>query len=99
MLGLSHNLARELGASNIRVNTVLPGLMDNPRGRSLVSSYAQENDLSINEAETEFLKYISLKSWIKPSEIAETTFFIASDQARHITGQEIAVDGNCEWEQ
>ena len=37
VLGLSHNLARELGASNIRVNTILPGLMDNPRGRGLVA--------------------------------------------------------------
>ena len=99
VLGLSHNLARELGASNIRVNTILPGLMDNPRGRGLVAGYANEQGLSIDEAEAEFLKYISLKSWIKPSEIADTAFFLASPQARHITGQEMAVDGNCEWEQ
>ena len=99
VLGLSHNLARELGKSNIRVNTILPGLMDNPRGRALVSKYANENNLSEEAAETEFLKYISLKSWIKPGEIADAAFFLASNQAQHITGQEIAVDGNCEWEQ
>jgi NAD(P)-dependent dehydrogenase (short-subunit alcohol dehydrogenase family) len=99
VLGLSHNLARELGASNIRVNTILPGLMDNPRGRGLVANYANENDISIENAEAQFLKYISLRSWIKPSEIAEAAFFLASEQAQHITGQEIAVDGNCEWEE
>lgn len=98
VLGLSHNLARELGVSNIRVNTILPGLMDNPRGRGLVANYAKEYGLSIDDAEAEFLQYISLKSWIKPSEIAEAAFFLASDQARHITAQEIAVDGNFEWE-
>lgn len=99
VLGLSHNLARELGASNIRVNTILPGLMDNPRGRALVSNYAEENALSVTEAEAEFLKYISLKSWITPDEIANTAFFLSSDQACHISGQEIAVDGHSEWEQ
>jgi len=99
VLGLSHNLARELGASNIRCNTILPGLIDNPRGRSLVANYAKEKHLDQQTAEAEFLKYISLKSWIKPSEIADVAFFLASNKARHITGQEIAVDGNCEWEQ
>ena len=46
VLGLSHNLARELGAFNIRVNTILPGLMDNPRGRGLVAKHAEEQGLS-----------------------------------------------------
>lgn len=99
VLGLSYNLARELGPFNIRCNTILPGLMDNPRGRGLVTNYAKENELSMAAAEREFLKFISLKSWIKPSEIADTAYYLASDAARHITGQEIAVDGNCEWEQ
>lgn len=99
VLGLSHNLARELGEFNIRCNTILPGLMDNPRGRDLVAHYAHANMLSTDEAESKFLKYISLKSWIEPSEIADMVFFLTSEAARHITGQEIAVDGNCEWEQ
>ena len=99
VLGLSYNLARELGAFNIRCNTILPGLMDNPRGRALVANYANENNLSVEEGEAEFLKYISLKTWIQPTEIADTAYYLASDAARHITGQEIAVDGNVEWEQ
>ena len=99
VLGLSHNLARELGEFNIRCNTILPGLMDNPRGRSLVAKHAEQNGLSLDAAEQEFLEYISLRTWIEPSEIADTAHFLASHQARHITNQEIAVDGNCEWEQ
>jgi len=99
VLGLSHNLARELGEFNIRCNTILPGLMDNPRGRLLVTRYADQKAISVEEAEQEFLKYVSLRSWIQPSEIADTAHFLASPEARHITAQEIAVDGNCEWEQ
>lgn len=42
VLGLSHNLARELGEYQIRCNTILPGLMDNPRGRLLVDKLAKK---------------------------------------------------------
>lgn len=98
VLGLSHNLARELGPDNIRVNTILPGLMDNPRGRALVANYAKENQIALEDAEQEFLKYISLKRWTQVEDIANTAYWLASDGASQITGQEIAVDGNCEWE-
>ena len=99
VLGLSHNLARELGPHNIRCNTILPGLIDNPRGRQLVEQYARHKSLSSEMAEGDFLKYISMRTWIKPSEIADAVYFLASNSARHVTGQEIAVDGNFEWEQ
>jgi len=99
VLGFTHNLARELGEFNIRCNSILPGLMDNPRGRGLVEKVAAEKQVSVEDAEQEYLKYISLRTWIQPSEIAETAYFLASRSARHITAQEIAVDGNIEWEQ
>lgn len=99
VLGLTHNLARELGEFGIRCNTVLPGLMDNPRGRMLVDKLAAKKGISSEEAEHEYVKYISMGTWIQPSEIADTAFFLASDAAKHITAQEIAVDGNIEWEQ
>lgn len=99
VLGLSHNLARELGEFNIRCNTILPGLMDNPRGRTLVDKLAEKENITSQEAEQEYLKYISMQTWIKPSEIADAAFFLASDAAKHITAQEISVDGNIEWEQ
>ena len=99
VLGLSHNVARELGPFNIRCNTILPGLMDNPRGRRLVEKLATEKGIPVDEAEQEYLKYISQRTWIQPEEIAEAVFFLASDAAKHITAQEIAVDGNFEWEQ
>ena len=99
VLGLSHNLARELGEFNIRCNSILPGLMDNPRGRGLVSKHAVATGQSEADAEADFLKYISMRSWIQPSEIADTACFLASPGARHVSAQEISVDGNFEWEQ
>lgn len=99
VLGFSHSLARELGQYNIRCNTILPGLMDNPRGRALVQKHSDETGLSLAEAEADFLKYISQRTWIQPTEIADAAYFLASPAAQHITAQELAVDGNFEWEQ
>ena len=99
LMGLSYNLARELGPYNIRSNCISPGLIDNARGRKLVSTHAQNAGISEAEAEQEFLKYFSLQCWIKPEEVGAMALFLASDAARHITGQHIAVDGNAEWEQ
>tara|TARA_B100000315_G_scaffold257133_1_gene304981 strand:+ start:4822 stop:5616 length:795 start_codon:yes stop_codon:yes gene_type:complete len=99
VMGLTQNLARELGSDNIRCNAILPGLIDNDRGRMLVTKYAEERDITEAEAEANFLKYISLKSWISPEEIGETAVFLASRAGRHISGQFLAVDGNFEWEE
>ncbi len=96
--GLTYNCARELGPFNIRCNCILPGAITNARGRRLVAMHAEEHGVSYEEAEAEFLGYISMRTWIDPAEIADTAFFLASAAGRHITAQKIAVSGNLEWE-
>ena len=98
IMGLTRNVARELGPYNIRCNAILPGLIDNARGRGLVANMAKEQNLSNDEADAEFRKYISMQTWIDMSEIGETAVFLASHAGRHISGQFLAVDGNVEWE-
>ena len=98
VLGLTHNVARELGPWNIRCNSILPGLMDNPRGRGIVARLAKERGTTVEAVEADFLAHISMRTWIGMSEVGDMAVFLASDRARHITAQEISVDGNCEWE-
>jgi NAD(P)-dependent dehydrogenase (short-subunit alcohol dehydrogenase family) len=98
VLGLSYNVARELGRWNIRCNAILPGLVDNPRGRGIVRRLASERGVPVDQVEQDFLAHISMRTWVSPDEIAQAAVFLASDRARHITGQQIAVDGNVEWE-
>jgi NAD(P)-dependent dehydrogenase (short-subunit alcohol dehydrogenase family) len=40
--GLSDNLVRELGPDKIRCNAILPGMINNPRGRRLVENIVAE---------------------------------------------------------
>ncbi|MEK9901396.1 MAG: SDR family oxidoreductase, partial [Rhodospirillaceae bacterium] len=98
VLGLTHTVAREYGPFGIRCNAILPGLIDNPRGRGIVARQAAERGISVEEREAEFLEFISLKCWIDPAEVGDLAVFLASDAGRHITAQEIGMDGNVEWE-
>ena len=98
VMGLTYNVARELGEFNIRCNAILPGLMNNPRGHALIQRAADESGRGFAEVEAEVLKYISMRTWIEPSEIADAAIFLASAAGRHISGQFLGVCGNAEWE-
>jgi NAD(P)-dependent dehydrogenase (short-subunit alcohol dehydrogenase family) len=97
--GLTRTLARELGPDNIRINAILPGIIDNERMRGILQRIADQEGRSFEEVERSALKYVSMRTKIQPAEIAEMVLFLCSDAARHITGQLISVDGNVEWEE
>ncbi len=98
LLGLMRNTARELGPHNVRCNALLPGFLDTREGREVVRARAREHRRTLEEAEAEFLGRVSMRAWIDLSEVAEMALFLASDRARHVTGQAIGVCGGVEWE-
>ena len=80
--GLTRTLARELGASNIRVNSILPGAIDTPRQRQWHNP----------DREREFLQGQCLKFRLVGEDVARAALFLASDDARGITGHGLVVD-------
>jgi NAD(P)-dependent dehydrogenase (short-subunit alcohol dehydrogenase family) len=97
--GLTRALARELGPDNIRVNAILPGMINNERMQGVLQRIADQEGRSVEEVERTALKYISMRTKIEPAEIAEMVLFLCSDAACHVTGQLISIDGNVEWEE
>jgi NAD(P)-dependent dehydrogenase (short-subunit alcohol dehydrogenase family) len=97
--GLTRNLARELGPFNIRCNSISPGSIENERGRALMEARAERLGVTYDQALQQRLGFISMRSRIEPEEVAATAVFLASEAARHVTGQDVSVCGNVEWEE
>jgi NAD(P)-dependent dehydrogenase (short-subunit alcohol dehydrogenase family) len=81
--GLTRTLARELGAMNIRVNSIVPGAIVTDRQKALWLTPTDEQ---------EFLDQQCLKFRLSEHDVARTALFLASDEARGITGQNLIVD-------
>ena len=97
--GITYTVAREVGPFNIRCNAILPGAVQGQRGDLIVAGVAKDKGISVEEARMEGLKYVSMRTDVAPTEIGDMACFLASDGAKHVTGQFIGVCGNMEWEE
>ena len=83
--GITKSAALEGAATGVRVNAVAPG----PVQTDMLDRFVGGSE----EAKTGFLDSIPAKRAASVDEIAQTIVFLASDKARYLTGQSIAVDG------
>ena len=80
--GLTRSLARDLGEDGIRVTCVVPGNVRTPRQ---LQWYTPEGEAEIVSAQC-------LKGRLAPEDVAALVLFLASDDAKLITGHEYFVD-------
>ena len=80
------SLSKELGAKNIRVNSILPGATETEGASSAGVT-------SGSEAESMFVANTPLGRRGQPEDIAKAAVFLASDEAAWITGEAISVSG------
>ena len=96
LIGLVKTLAIELGAQGIRVNAICPGAVAGPRMERVLAIESTAAGVSIDDIRATYTDGVSMKRFVTADEIADTAVFLASDAARSISGQAIAVDGNTE---
>jgi NAD(P)-dependent dehydrogenase (short-subunit alcohol dehydrogenase family) len=96
VIGLTKTLAVELGPSNVRVNAICPGSVYGARMEGVINREAAARGVDRDALEREYLQGQSIARWVQPTEIADMCVFLASDAARMVSGQAIAVDGHTE---
>lgn len=82
MIGLTKSTAKELASRNIRVNAIAPGFIT-----------TDMTDVLTEEQKEAILSQIPLEKLGDPEDIANVVTFLASEDAKYITGQTIHVDG------
>jgi len=86
-IGLTRQLAHELGPWGITVNNVAPGFVrSNPTTEKQWKAYGEEGQRNLVDG-------IALRRLGTPDDIANAVLFFASEQAGWVTGQTLAVDG------
>ena len=84
LLRLSKSISIQFASKNIRSNSILPGPIETPM---------QERWKKNPESKKNLSKVIPLRRVGKPSDIANSTMFLLSDESSFITGTELIVDG------
>ncbi len=91
--GLTRTVALDVGEHNINVNVVCPGIVHTPRMDKLVAEKARLRGWTEAQVYDEYVDEMALKRVTEPQDVANLVLFLASDESRNITGQELTVDG------
>lgn len=94
--GLTESLARELGPNGIRVNAILPGIVEGPRMTRVIDTRAKAMGVDYASMEKSYLDKISLRRMTDMSDVAEMVLFLCSSGGRNISGQSLSICGNVE---
>lgn len=98
VIGITQSLAQELAPWNITVNAFCPGIIESEMwdyNDRVWGDILSNNEKRYGKGElmAEWVKGIPLKRAGKPEDVAGLVAFLASEDARYITGQTINVDG------
>ena len=84
LIGLTNSFARDYGKYNINVNAVLPGYFNTDMNKKSYNNKKKRKTRS---------DLTMLTRWGQLPELIGTIIFLATDEAKYITGQKIIVDG------
>ncbi len=96
IIGLIKSLAIELGPDGIRVNALLPGIVEGPRIEKVIAARAEATGVSYEDMEREYINKVSLRRMVTAQDIANQALYLCSPLGANISGQAISICGNVE---
>ncbi|MEY1556412.1 SDR family oxidoreductase [Yoonia sp. R2331] len=96
IIGLMKTAAMELGPHGIRANAICPGAVEGPRMEGVLTREAEAKGMTRDQVYEGYAAGTSMRTFVSAADIADMAVFLASDAARRVSGQVIAVDGNTE---
>ncbi|APE45462.1 3-oxoacyl-[acyl-carrier-protein] reductase [Sulfitobacter alexandrii] len=96
VIGLMKTLAMELGPHGIRANAICPGAVEGPRMEGVLEREAAAKGMTRDQVYAGYAAGTSMRSFVEARDVADMAVFLASDAARRVSGQVIAVDGHTE---
>ncbi|BAC14587.1 oxidoreductase [Oceanobacillus iheyensis HTE831] len=94
LIGLTKVAALEVADTGITVNAICPGYVDTPLVRGQFEDLAKTRNVPVERVKEEVLfPLVPQKRLLDVKEIADYALYLASDKAKGITGQALALDG------
>lgn len=98
VVSYSKSISKDLIENNITINNLCPGAFKTDRSLELLGKTASDKNITIEEVESDLVKKLPLKRLQLPQELGDIATFLASENAKGITGTTIQIDGgisNC----
>lgn len=97
VVAIAKTLANELAAQQIRVNVVAPGTVNTPlvtENRAMFKLFRPDlENPTIDDAEPVFSMMMPMgRPWVEPVDVSNAVLYLASDEARYVTGVVLPVD-------
>ena len=93
VISYTQSAAQAMARRSIRINAVAPGVVDTPMWDHVDSLFARQEGLPLGEKKRRVGRAVPLGRMGAPDDVADVIVFLASDEARYITGQTLNVDG------
>jgi len=97
VVGLMKSLAIELGPQGVRINAILPGVVEGERINGVIAARAAATGVSLDAMRDDYIRKTSLRRMVTAEDVAALALFMCSPAARNITGQAVSVDANTEY--
>jgi NAD(P)-dependent dehydrogenase (short-subunit alcohol dehydrogenase family) len=97
IIGFTKTIAMELGPFGVRANAIAPGGVEGERLERVIRLESEQRGISCEQLRDDWTRGCSLRTFVKPEDVAAMILFLCSDQGARISGQTIGVDGHTEF--